>query len=70
MGQFDLIHRRDQYVKIHEGNVKPNALSNFNKENNVLLHGNYDLGSVMHYGRCDFTQNGKETITPLVSNMF
>ena len=71
MSKLDLIvYCRDQYVKIHQGNVLPDKLSNFDKENNVLLHGDYDLGSVMHYGRCDFTQNGMETITPLVSNMF
>ena len=28
-----------------------------------MTHGNYDYGSVMHYSRCGFSDNGYETIS-------
>ena len=60
---------RDNYVRINTGNIQSAAVGNFDKQNpsSVLSHGAYEYGSVMHYGRCDFSANGYETITALVS---
>ena len=65
------IFYRDQYVTINYGNIRPGTERNFQRFNpsQVLLHGNYDYGSVMHYSRCGFSDNGFETITPTVGSM-
>ena len=59
---------RDQYVKIHSANIQSGKEGNFDKKTSsqVLIHGAYDYGSVMHYGRCAFTSNNMETITLVV----
>lgn len=57
---------RDAYVKVNLENVRPSAMSNFlTEKDDVDLGAPYDYGSVMHYGRTEFSRNGKETITPL-----
>ena len=60
---------RDQYVRINWGNIRPGREVNFERKNpsDVVLYGDYDYGSVMHYSRCGFHSNGWETITPIVS---
>ena len=60
---------RDQYVRINWENIRPGKEVNFERRNpsDVLLYGDYDYGSVMHYSRCGFHSNGWETITPIVS---
>ena len=62
------IFARDQYVKIHEANIQSGKENNFDKKTSsqVLIHGAYDYGSVMHYGPCAFTSNNMETITLVV----
>ena len=56
---------RDRYVTINWGNIRRGTEGNFEKKNpsEVLTHGNYDYGSVMHYSRCGFSDNGYETIS-------
>ena len=62
-------YRRDQYVRINFENIKEGKEHNFDAKNPsaVLLYGDYDFGSVMHYSRCAFTSNNIETITSAVS---
>ena len=67
---LDTFCHRDQYVRVNTENILPGKADvNFNKKNpaNVLVYGDYDYGSIMHYGTCYFTKNGWETITVLVS---
>ena len=63
---------RDQYVRINFENITPGKEGNFEAKNpsQVLLYGDYDYGSVMHYSRCSFTSNNVETITTIVSQIF
>ena len=63
---------RDDYVRINEANITPGKEGNFDKKNpsDVLTHGAYEYGSVMHYSRCSFTSNNMETITTIVSQIF
>ena len=72
MNRSSRLFHRDQYVRINYGNIRPGRESQFEKKNpsQVLLHGGYDYGSVMHYSRCGFSDNGFETITPTVGFMF
>ena len=65
-------HFRDQYVKINFENIQAGKEHNFDAKSPsaALLYGEYDYGSVMHYGRCAFTSNNMETITAAVSVMF
>ncbi|CEF59840.1 Astacin-like metalloendopeptidase [Strongyloides ratti] len=56
---------RDEFVLINTGNIITGRESNFVKSssNYVTDFGvPYDFGSVMHYGRFDFTKNGNQTI--------
>ena len=59
---------RDDYVRINEENIVSGKEHNFDKKNppEVLLYGDYEIGSVMHYSRCAFTSNNMETITAIV----
>ena len=59
-------YHRDQYVRINLDNVRPGTENNFAKKDpaSTTLIGSYDYGSVMHYSRCAFSNNGIETITP------
>ena len=63
---------RDQYVRINWENIRPGKEVNFEKRNpnDVILYGDYDYGSVMHYSRCGFSDNGYETISVKVHQKF
>ena len=69
---MNIFSPRDQYVRINYDNIVSGREDNFEKKNpsDVLLHGSYDYGSVMHYSACGFSSNGWETITPIVSQHF
>ena len=58
-------HDRNKYIKVHYENIIDSRKHNFEiaKDGNDV--GNYDYGSIMHYGRKYFSKNGKDTITPL-----
>ena len=56
---------RDDYVTIHFDNVRQGVEQNFKKRNSfeVNYHGTvYDYGSIMHYRRNSFSENGLDTI--------
>jgi hypothetical protein len=56
---------RDQYLTIDLDNVVDNARSNFNIIAGIPLVGEYDFGSIMHYGRTAFASDtSKPTIVP------
>ncbi|KAJ0016361.1 hypothetical protein NQD34_014651 [Periophthalmus magnuspinnatus] len=59
---------RDQYVRINWANMDPTMAYNFYKSDTNNLNTPYDYGSIMHYGRTAFSNNGRETITPLSSS--
>lgn len=55
----------DNHVTIHFANIQPNAVGNFTKRvTDGIDVGGYDYGSIMHYPRKAFSQNGKDTIVP------
>jgi hypothetical protein len=60
---------RDEYVKIHEQNIKQgNFKENFvklNREHTLGFSTPYDYLSIMHYSRYAFTKNGQPTIEAL-----
>ena len=62
---------RDDYVRINEENIVSGKEHNFDKKSppQVLLYGDYEIGSVMHYSRCAFTSNNLETITAIVGQI-
>ena len=64
---------RDQYITINWGNVETAKRENFNiSDNDARLDGEYDYGSIMHYGEMFFSANGMPTIEPVnkvVGNM-
>uniref|UniRef100_A0A3B4WY11 Metalloendopeptidase n=2 Tax=Seriola lalandi dorsalis TaxID=1841481 RepID=A0A3B4WY11_SERLL len=56
---------RDQYVTINWDNIKPGKTNNFQKHHTNNLNTPYNYSSIMHYGKHYFSQNGKNTITPI-----
>lgn len=67
---YDHMHShtdRDRFIDIMWGNIKQNAVSNFDKVDPKKF-GNfnttYDLYSIMHYDKTAFTKNNKSTILP------
>lgn len=58
---------RDIYVEIHSDNIEDGRQLNFNKRETDNLNVPYEYSSVMHYGSRDFSKNGRETITPIIS---
>ncbi|XP_031572670.1 meprin A subunit beta-like [Actinia tenebrosa] len=56
---------RDQYVKVLWENIARGKKHNFDKYGHGKidrLKAAYDLGSIMHYGKYEFSRNGKPTI--------
>ncbi|XP_060078887.1 protein SpAN-like [Ylistrum balloti] len=63
---------RDEYVQIHEDNVKSGELFQFRKydTNRIRTNEPYDIGSVMHYGPKWFSKDREShTIDPLDKRM-
>ena len=57
---------RDRHVRINWANIQPGREHNFNQHiTDGDDIGNYDFGSIMHYGSTAFSSNGQPTITPL-----
>ena len=57
---------RDLYIKVNEENVVDGKMFNFAiPDSTVTDLGDYDYGSIMHYGPTSFSANGQDTITAL-----
>ncbi|XP_028453408.1 low choriolytic enzyme isoform X1 [Perca flavescens] len=56
---------RDQHVRILLENIEPGKEHNFRKIETRNLGTPYDYGSIMHYGRYDFSKNCQPTIIPI-----
>ncbi|MDO6459532.1 M12 family metallopeptidase [Granulosicoccaceae sp. 1_MG-2023] len=57
---------RDQYIRVNEENVMEGKLFNFAiPDSTVSDLGDYDYGSIMHYGPTSFSANGEDTISAL-----
>lgn len=56
---------RDTYITINRNNIDPNMLHNFDQHvTDGIDLGAYDYGSIMHYPKDAFSQNGGDTIVP------
>ncbi|KAJ9439379.1 Zinc metalloproteinase nas-13 [Diplonema papillatum] len=53
---------RDEYVIVNENNIAPLDLYPFTRIRNSHALGEYDYGSIMHYGSYAFSSNGQKTI--------
>jgi hypothetical protein len=54
---------RDDFIEIVWDNIKPEERFNFDQHlNDGKDIGEYDYGSIMHYGPKDFSKNGEPTI--------
>ena len=61
---------RNEYVSITFNNIKEDKKDNFWKDGNGdTLETEYDLGSVMHYGKDTATKNGKPVMKAKVSDI-
>ncbi|XP_057704356.1 high choriolytic enzyme 1-like [Corythoichthys intestinalis] len=56
---------RDKYVRINWQNVDQQMAHNFYRRDTDNLGTPYDYSSVMHYGKKAFSNNGRDTITPI-----
>lgn len=57
---------RDNYIQVQFDNVKDDYTHNFSiTAAGSSPYGDYDYGSIMHYGDYFFTNNGEPTIVPL-----
>ncbi|XP_037326612.1 high choriolytic enzyme 1-like isoform X4 [Pungitius pungitius] len=56
---------RDSYVRINWENIDPPMAYNFQKQDTNNLNSPYDYSSVMHYGKKAFSNNERDTITPI-----
>jgi hypothetical protein len=65
-------HDRDQHVKILWQNIEPASRFNFEKHSRIVGTdtGEYDFGSIMHYGPKAFSANGEPTITKIDGSSF
>lgn len=61
---------RDQYITIHWDNIDPDKRHNFNVAPvGTRTMGEYDYGSIMHYGQYNFSSEGAVTITPIYGSV-
>lgn len=57
---------RDNFIQVNQDNIVPGKEFNFDVlSTNTELLGEYDYGSIMHYGETFFSTNGNSTITVL-----
>ncbi len=57
---------RDQYIDIHWDNISVGKTHNFDIASaGATVLGDYDYGSIMHYGQYNFSSAGQPTITPI-----
>ncbi len=57
---------RNSYIQIAWENISESHKHNFNQHiNDGIDIGEYDYGSIMHYGEYSFSTNGKRTIIPI-----
>jgi len=57
---------RDQYITIHWGNITEEKRHNFDiAGSRARQYGEYDYGSIMHYGPNNFAIGSDSTITPI-----
>jgi len=61
---------RDEFIQVNFQNILPNLAHNFNQRiSDGDDHGEYDYGSIMHYGGFAFSRNGRRTIETLRSGV-
>ena len=61
---------RDRHVAIQWANIKSGTEGNFQQDTrNSMDLGNYDYGSIMHYGAYAFSSNGQPTIVTIPSGI-
>ncbi|XP_077469178.1 high choriolytic enzyme 2-like [Stigmatopora argus] len=56
---------RDKYIRINWENIDPDMAHNFYMQDTDNIKTPYDYSSVMHYGKTAFSNNGRDTITPI-----
>ncbi|XP_070845720.1 low choriolytic enzyme [Chaetodon trifascialis] len=56
---------REQYITVLPSNIMEGMERNFKKHHGQTFNLDYDVGSIMHYGRDFFSANGLPTIVPL-----
>ncbi len=60
---------RDQYIEVHWENITPEKRHNFDiASSRAVPIGDYDYGSIMHYGPRNFAIGNASTITPINSS--
>jgi hypothetical protein len=58
---------RDRYIKINQSNIEDGKVEQFDKRTDIASDfGQYDYGSIMHYGKTAFSKNGGNTIDILI----
>lgn len=61
---------RNQYIRIAWENIEEASKFNFDQHlNDGEDIGEYDYGSIMHYGTYAFSKNGQKTIIPLIEGV-
>lgn len=54
---------RDTYVQIHWDHIKTSSFSQFTINHNADTNRDYDICSIMHYGKLAFSNDGEATIS-------